>query len=616
MSSRFLFFQFLRDIIGKLRGRFLALVLLSAVCAVTDGFRMLVAFLLLPFIGVPLANSGAGFMVSARGAFESLGVPYELGPVSAMVVVAFIVQGVLALLQSWYQGSYTHYYTLIWRQALFRALARARWRYFLEASRGELTNALSQETGRLANAAAKFLLFLSNLLVAIAYVASSFIISVEASLMMAAVGVTVVVFNSVVMRRLMRHAWEIVKGNNQMMIVAQEFMNNIKAVKAAPKGFSVEAMVSRPLQTIFASERIGFMLPNASRIVAEVVIIVALVVGIASANTWGGGVASSEILLVLVLFMRAYGKITMTMTAAQQMYVQLPAYEYVSRVYRQAAAEEEPLWQKGEEVSRAALKAGIRLEGVSVLHGEKAALRELDAYLPPRSVVALVGPSGAGKTTFVDALLRLVDIDAGRISVGGRDIRDFNIRSWRTCFGYVTQELTLVNGTLADNIRLFAPDATDGDVRRAAVLAHADEFIERLPEGYHTRVGEMGLKLSGGQRQRIAVARALVSDPPILIFDEATSALDSESEQKIMEAVHEMRRSKMVILIAHRLSTVRQADAILVLEQGRLIEQGDWASLLRRGGRFSELWQRLAGMDVTSDQRTDARSAAAVDGRN
>jgi ATP-binding cassette subfamily C protein len=613
MHGHSLLFSFLRDIVDKLKKRFFAVVLLSAVCAGTDGLRMLVAFLLLPFIGFPMESQGSSFLLSARKAFEAVGIPYTLGPVAIVVMAVFTVQAGLTLLQSWYQGSYTHYYTLIWRQQLFKALARARWRYFLEVSRGELTNALSQETGRLSTATTKFLLFLSNLLVAIAYVAASFAVSVEATLLMTVVGLTVVIFNSFVMKRLMRHARKIVKGSNQMMVVAQEFLSNIKTVKATPQGFAVEAMVSQPLRTIFKSERSGFMLSNASRIAAELFIMLALIIGIASASAWGQSIKSSEILLVLVLFMRAYGKITMTMTSAQQMYVQLPAFEYVSKIHKRAAEEEEALWHGGETLSPGGLDQGIRFEGVSVLYGDKATLRNIDVFLPPRSVVALVGPSGAGKTTFVDTLLRLVDINSGRITVSGRDARDFNIQSWRSCFGYVSQELTLINGSLADNIKLFKPAATDEDIRHAGTLAHANEFVEHLPEGYNTQVGEMGLKLSGGQRQRIAVARALINDPPVLIFDEATSALDSESEEKVMEAVYEMRKSKTVILIAHRLSTVRDADVILVLEEGRLVEQGDWESLVRRGGRFNELWQRLSDNFAGRDSEEGPHQAAFSD---
>jgi ABC-type multidrug transport system fused ATPase/permease subunit len=594
MNSRELLTFFLRDIVAKLRKRFFVLVLLSAFVAITDGARLMFAFLLLPFIGVPVAGAGSGFLAKIHQLFAVVGIPNEFAPVAAIVLAVFAVQAILALLQSWYQSTYTHYYTLIWRQQLIKALARARWRYFLDVSRGELTNALSQETARLSSAAGKFLIFLSNLLVALAYVAASFLISVKASLMMVGVGLTVVLFNSLILGRLMKHARTIVKGNNQMMIVAQEFLSNIKVVKAAPHGFSIETMVSKPLETIFSSERIGSMLPSASRTVAELLVMLALVAGIASVGVWGGGIASSEILLVLVLFMRAYGKITMTMTAAQQMYVQLPAFEYVSKLFKRAVDEEEKQWKGGVEIQTTELEQGIRFEDVCVSHGEKVALQNISVFLPPCSVVALVGPSGAGKTTFVDVLLRLVEADSGRIMVGRRNVGEFNVQAWRSCIGYVSQELTLVNGSLADNIKLFKPDATQQEVCRAAVLAHAHEFIDRLPEGYQTQVGEMGLKLSGGQRQRIAVARALINDPPVLIFDEATSALDSESEERVMEAVYDMRRSKTVIIIAHRLSTLRDADSILVLEQGRLVEQGDWRTLVDKDGLFSDLWQRMS----------------------
>jgi ABC-type multidrug transport system fused ATPase/permease subunit len=585
--------HFLHDVVSKLKKRFFALSLLSAACAVTDGLRIMVAFLLLPFIGISLDGTGAGFLGNAQKYFLMAGIPYTLGWVATAVIITFTVQAGLTLLQTWYQGVYTYYYTLVWRQQLFEALGRANWRFFLNTNRGELVNALTQETGRLSTATSRLLLVVSNLLVALAYVAASLLISIESTLMMAAVGTVVVAFNSLILKRLMRHSRAIVKGNNQMMVVTQEFLNNIKAVKAAPHGFAVEKMVAPSLQTIFQSEKIGFMLPHASRIVAELFVMLALTAGIVLASQWHETSVRTDILLVLVLFMRAYGKITMTMTSAQQMYVQLPGYEYVANVYKQVMDAQEHQWQEGAECSPVALQHGIRFENVSVLHAKKTALQNIDAFLPPRSVLALVGPSGAGKTTFVDTLLRLVDVSEGRITVGGRDIREFNIQSWRACFGYVSQELTLMNGSLADNIRLFKPDATEQEIQRAAKMAHAHEFIVALPEGYATQVGEMGLKLSGGQRQRIAVARALINDPPVLIFDEATSALDSESEEKVMEVIYDMRDFKTVILIAHRLSSIRDADSILVLEHGQLIEQGNWQTLMQRQGRLSQLWQRM-----------------------
>lgn len=589
MNSKVLFFAFLGDITSKLKVRFFALVVMSAICAVTDGLRILVAFLLLPFVGVPMEESGAGFLRRAYGLLESIGVPYSFGPVALFVVLVFSLQAALSIVTMWYEGTYTHYYALQWRQQLFRALSRARWRFFLDTSRGELLNAISQETARLATATARFLGFLSNLLVALAYIASAMFISLEATLVMALVGALVAVFNFSFVNRLMAHAKALVKGNSQMMAVTQEFLNNIKAIKAAPHGLALERMAASPLRAIFRAERVGYMIPNGSRVGAELFVMFALILAVAAVHRMENFDASSELLMVLALFMRAYGKITVTLTNAQQMFAQLPAFEHVTNIYQRAVAEEEPQWQTGEICDAAKLESGIKFQNVSVSHSKKAALENITVMLEPRSVVAVVGPSGAGKTTFVDTLLRLVDVDSGQISVSGNDIRNYNIQSWRACFGYVSQDFTLINGSFADNIRLFKPDASDDEVRRAAKLAHADEFIEELPSGYNSHLGEMGMKLSGGQRQRIAVARALMNDSPVLIFDEATSALDSESEQQVMRAVHEMRGKKLVILIAHRLSTVREADQILVLESGKLVEQGSWHALVDKGGVFSSL---------------------------
>lgn len=608
MGPNPLLISFLGDVVRKLRWRFFALTALSAICAATDGLRLFAAFLLLPFIGLSLDQTGGNLFATARTVIEAAGFDYALAPVAVIVMLVFLAQATLTLLQSWYQAGYMNWYTLIWRQHLFQALGRARWQYFLDANRGELLNALSQETARLSAVVGKFLFALSNILVAIAYLAFSLTISVQATLLMAVIGLSIVAFNLLFAKRLLRYARAIVEGSSQMTGIAQEFLNNIKAIKASPRGFSVDVIAYRPLRTIFSSERTAFMLPSSSRIASEVFVMLALIAGISGMSVWGGGESPPGFLLVLILFMRSYSKLSTAIIAAQQMYAMLPAYEVVEKIYRQAAGAEEARWQSGPAFERSRLSSGVAFENITVHHGDKVALDSVSATLPFGSVIALVGASGAGKTTFVDALLGLVSPTAGRIAVGGEDVARYNIQSWRSCFGYVSQELTLINGSLADNIRLFNPEASDEDVRRAAILAHADEFIADLADGYATQVGEMGLKLSGGQRQRIAVARALINDPPILIFDEATSALDSESEEKVMQAVYEMRKGRIIILIAHRLSTVRHADNILVLEQGRIVEQGKWEALIQTGGRFDALWQRLAGhMDAQHNEATLTR---------
>jgi ATP-binding cassette subfamily B protein/subfamily B ATP-binding cassette protein MsbA len=208
------------------------------------------------------------------------------------------------------------------------------------------------------------------------------------------------------------------------------------------------------------------------------------------------------------------------------------------------------------------------------------------------SVVALVGPSGAGKTTLTDLLARFRDPTHGSIRVNGVDLRDLQLHSYRSLIGVVAQEVFLFDGSVADNIAYGARHATREQIIAAAKQANAHEFIERLPEGYDSVIGERGVKLSGGQRQRLSIARALLADPRILILDEATSNLDSESEQLIQQSLRELFAHRTTFVIAHRLSTIVDADLIIVLDRGRAVELGTHAELLQRKGAYYRMIQR------------------------
>ena len=207
----------------------------------------------------------------------------------------------------------------------------------------------------------------------------------------------------------------------------------------------------------------------------------------------------------------------------------------------------------------------------------------------PGQTVALVGHTGAGKSTAVALLQRLRDPDAGTIRIDGVDLRDVTLNSLRANIGVVFQESMLFYRSIADNLRVGRPEASEAELLAAARLAEAHEFILRQPQGYNTLVGERGATLSGGERQRLAIARALLKDPPILILDEATSALDAATEARVQQALKNVMRGRTTFVIAHRLSTVREADLILVFEAGRIVERGSFAELLARGGTFAHL---------------------------
>jgi ATP-binding cassette, subfamily B, bacterial MsbA len=212
-------------------------------------------------------------------------------------------------------------------------------------------------------------------------------------------------------------------------------------------------------------------------------------------------------------------------------------------------------------------------------------------------VVALVGPSGSGKTTLANLLPRFYDVKSGAILVDGKDIRDLQLASLRGKISIVAQDTFLFNDTVANNIGYGRPDATREQIRAAARNALAEEFIERMPEGYDTMIGERGHKLSGGQRQRLSIARALLKDAPILILDEATSHLDTESERLVQTALQNLMQHRTVIVIAHRLSTIRRADKIIVLDRGRIEETGTHDELITGGG----IYQRLHDMQFLED---------------
>ncbi|MGH8458576.1 MAG: ABCB family ABC transporter ATP-binding protein/permease, partial [Nevskiales bacterium] len=232
--------------------------------------------------------------------------------------------------------------------------------------------------------------------------------------------------------------------------------------------------------------------------------------------------------------------------------------------------------------------ASVRFVDVSFgYRSDRPILHKVNFDIAPGRKLAVVGASGAGKSTLARLLFRFYDVSGGRIEVNGQNIQEVTQDSLRQVIGVVPQDTVLFNDTIYYNIAYGRPGASREQVERAAHMAHLDDFIRRLPDGYETRVGERGLKVSGGEKQRIAIARTILKNPAILVFDEATSSLDSVSEQAILQALREIAEHHTTLVIAHRLSTIVDADSILVLEQGRVVEQGSHAELLQAGGRYA-----------------------------
>jgi ATP-binding cassette subfamily B protein len=247
------------------------------------------------------------------------------------------------------------------------------------------------------------------------------------------------------------------------------------------------------------------------------------------------------------------------------------------------------------EPARPAEPAGAGIELRAVRFGYRPGepvIDSLDAVFPQHSLTAVVGPSGAGKTTLLRLIARFFDVDDGSITIGGADLRDLGTAGVSRLTAQVFQDVYLFEGTVADNVLMADPRATDGDLDRVAAIARLDEVIERLPHGWQTRVGEAGSTLSGGEKQRVSLARALLKDAPVVLLDEATAALDAANEAAVTDALRELARHRTVVVVAHRLSTVSSADQILVVDDGRIAEHGRHDTLVAAGGIYARFWQQ------------------------
>ena len=328
----------------------------------------------------------------------------------------------------------------------------------------------------------------------------------------------------------------------------------------------------------------------------------------AALNTGQAFIISLSLIVMMSMAVRevangtmTLGDFTMVNAYLIQLFIPLNALGFVYREIRQSLVnverlfgllDTEPELKDAPTAHPLVIKAGdIRFQNVHFgYHSDRPILKGISFSIPAGHTVAVVGASGAGKSTLARLLFRFYDVDSGAICIDGQDIRTITQDSLRTAIGIVPQDTVLFNDSLYNNLIYGRPEATAAEVEQAVKLAHLEAFIQHLPKGYQTQVGERGLKLSGGEKQRVAIARVLLKNPPLLILDEATSSLDSVSEQAIMAAIDAVSQQRTTLVIAHRLSTIRDADQILVMDHGVLVESGTHSELLALGGYYARLW--------------------------
>jgi subfamily B ATP-binding cassette protein MsbA len=391
-------------------------------------------------------------------------------------------------------------------------------------------------------------------------------------------------------RRIKKFSRAVRKKESELTSVVQEVFTSIRVVKAfAREDYEQERFEAESLENVETALK-------ARSLKAKLAPVVEVIVAIGTCLVLGYGARlvlreslSAGVLIVFLLYlgkmykpMRDLSKMTDTVSKASVGFERIQeVLEIESKVRDLPRAKKAPKF-----------KGKIEFEHVSFNYdGGNPVLKDINFAIKPGQMAALVGPSGTGKTTIISLIPRFYDPISGKIKIDGRDVRQYTLKSLRQQISFVLQDTLLFHATIWENIAYGRPDAPRKQIEDAARLANAHEFIEKMPDGYDTMVGERGISLSGGQRQRIAIARAIIRDTPILILDEPTSGLDAASEQTVIEALDRLMKGRTALLIAHHLETVRHADCIFVIKDSELVERGTHEELLATGGTYAELYK-------------------------
>ncbi|QLH79001.1 ABC transporter ATP-binding protein [Halosimplex rubrum] len=516
--------------------------------------------------------------------------------------VAMVGQALLIFVRASSLNLFSHRVKHEARTATYQQMQRLDMDFFNEVQTGELISILSNDTNRLE----QFLdSMMGEMIQLIVLMLGTAVILAALNIELALVTLTVIPFSAVFTYWYMQLAEEryadIRESVGDLNSRLENNLNGIQVIKSSNTEEYEDGRVEEHSYKYFRLDwlalRLGFVYRPGLRVLTSLAFIATFIVGGIWLIQGPPGPFSSEL---------TAGTLVTFLLMTQRLVNPLAQMGNIIERYEDAKASTKRILglmslpvriqDKPDATDLGDVDGHVEYDGVTFSYDEdEVVLDDIDVDVEPGETVGLVGPTGAGKTTIVKLLLRLYDVNEGEVRVDGTDVRDATLASLRGSMGYVGQDNFLFDGTIAENVKYGQFDATREEVVEACKRAEAHEFITNLPEGYDQDIGERGVKLSGGQRQRVAVARTILQHPAIMIFDEATSAVDTETEMLIQRSIDELAADRTTFIIAHRLSTVRDADTILVLDEGEIVERGTHEDLLEGDGLYANLWRVQAG---------------------
>lgn len=478
------------------------------------------------------------------------------------------------------------------RKSMFTSLVNSSWMHIMAIDLGSAPNLILRESEKYSVAIQKLGQFASSVFIALVLIVSSVFVSWQAFLIFAVAVIPYMLTTRIFNRAIKKHAVKRLAYANEIGARVNETLGQLKFIKAAALEEKTSArFISAALNYMEHSYRIAVhtrFVKNFPEVFGVVILSFMLYIFSQILSQ-----TPTDTLFFLMLLFRGYRQIAGVQTVYSSMLENIPSFAACQDFIEDNTLHAEIHSGVAPQISTES-KQFITAHDLNFVYkeGNTPALNGVDFVLPAKGLIALAGRSGSGKTTLADILMGLIPPASGSLSVNdGRDIlSNVNLHDWRNVIGYVPQEAYLIAGTLRENILLGAKDLSDENLHHAGAIARVEQFVQDLPQGYETTVGAFGIGLSGGQKQRVAIARALARRPKLLIFDEATSALDNITESAIQSAIAELARDMPVLVIAHRLDTIRNADIIYVMEQGRIVESGKFENLIENGKIFRDLY--------------------------
>ncbi|WP_427161909.1 ATP-binding cassette domain-containing protein [Aliinostoc sp. HNIBRCY26] len=589
MSTRKLLFKFAKPYPGWI----LLTVLLGFSGALFNGVSTtLIVPIILKIVGQEIDLSNAPpILKSIMVPFDSVQENYRIFVMSLAIIALISLKNLASYASALTSSSFTRKLTSDIREAGLQVLLEVDLDYFAKMRVGDLLNSLGGEMGRAAASISNVIKLIITVITIFVFIGLLLSISWQLTIASTILLSFVTLINQYAIVRAKKFGQMLSEMSRVYSIAVLETLNGIRLVKATG---NEEKEFNRIRQLIRDREQADYDSQANSQVIAplsEVMGITALLLIVFLSRVLFAdqvNALSAVLLTYLLVLLRLLPLVSQLNGIRNSFANSAPSVNIVSEFLRR---DDKPFMTSGDVIYEK-LEKGIHFNSLSFNYPghDKLVLKDVSLFLPRGTTLALVGGSGAGKSTLADLLPRFYDPISGSITVDGRDLREFDVKSWRKRMGIVSQDTFLFNESVRHNIAYGRQDAREEDIIAATKRANAYEFISKLPQGFDTMIGDRGVMLSGGQRQRLAIARALLQNPEILILDEATSALDTVSERLVQAALDDLSRDRTTLVIAHRLSTVQNADQIAVLDQGQVVEVGTHEQLLQKGGYYARLY--------------------------